>query len=122
MQPADSFLRDLKCSMTMNQPTDISPEPEQSALKDITVEYHAAGSDVVYPLQTPEDRGWVDFRDQCRRQMKRSIDDRLKYGFCRMYKPVLDDAPGRSFKTMAEYRAWCEANLPDYLGFKRPRR
>jgi len=30
----------------------------------------------------------------------------------------LDDAPWRAFNTMVEYRAWCEANLPDYLGFK----
>ena len=66
-----------------------------------------------------EDRGWEDFRDQCRRQMQRSIEDRIKYGFCRMYKPVLDDAPWRAFETMAEYREWCATHLPDYLGFKR---
>jgi hypothetical protein len=64
--------------------------------------------------QTPE-----EFRDQCRRQMKRPLVSRLKYGFCRVHRPVLDDAPWRSFNSMAEYRAWCEANLPDYLGFKR---
>ena len=66
----------------------------------------------------PEDRGWVEFRDQCRRQMQRPLDARIKYGFCRMYKPVLDDAPWRVFDTMADYRAWCAANLPAYLGFK----
>ena len=59
------------------------------------------------------------FRDQCRRQMDRPLAQRLKYGFCRTYKPVLDDAPWRAFDTMAEYRAWCEANLPEYLGFHR---
>jgi hypothetical protein len=65
-----------------------------------------------------EDRGWEDFREQCRRQMQRPMEDRIKYGFCRMYKPVLDDAPWRAFETMAEYREWCATHLPDYLGFK----
>jgi hypothetical protein len=59
------------------------------------------------------------FREQCRRQMARPLAARIKYGFNRVHKPVLDDAPWRAFATMAEYRAWCEANLPEYLGFKR---
>ena len=59
------------------------------------------------------------FRDQCRRQMDRPLEDRIKYGFYRVYKPVLDDAPWRSFNSTAEYRAWCEANLPEYLGYSR---
>ena len=58
------------------------------------------------------------FREQCRRSMARPLELRIKYGFYRMYRPVLDDAPWRAFKTMAEYRAWCDANLPEYLGFK----
>ena len=65
-----------------------------------------------------EDRGWQEFRDQCRRQMRRPLEQRIKYGFCRMYKPVLDDEPWRAFDTMAHYRAWCAAHLPEYLGFK----
>ncbi len=60
------------------------------------------------------------FREQCRRQMGRELALRIKYGFCRTYKPVLDDAPWRAFDTMAEYRAWCEQYLPEYLGLKRP--
>ncbi len=60
-----------------------------------------------------------DFRDQCRRQMDRPMEQRIKYGFYRTYKPVLDDAPWRAFESMAEYRAWCEANLPEYLGYRR---
>jgi hypothetical protein len=59
-----------------------------------------------------------EFREQCRRQLERRLEDRIKYGFCLVYKPVLDDAPHRAFETMAEYRAWCEANLPEYLGFR----
>jgi hypothetical protein len=58
------------------------------------------------------------FREQCRRQMQRPLALRIKYGFNRIHKPVLDDAPWRSFETMAEYRAWCADNLPEYLGFK----
>ncbi len=71
-------------------------------------------------VNPPNEQADEQFRDQCRRQMSRPLEQRIKYGFCRMYKPVLDDAPWRAFNTMAEYRAWCEANLPDYLGFKRP--
>lgn len=51
------------------------------------------------------------FREQGRRQMDRPLAVRIKYGFCRSYKPVLDDAPWRAFETMAEYRAWCETHL-----------
>ena len=65
-----------------------------------------------------EDKGWSDFREQCRRQMQRPLEQRIKYGFFRMHKPVLDDAPWRAFDTMAEYRTWCATHLPDYLGFK----
>ncbi|HEY5910821.1 MAG TPA: hypothetical protein VJA21_09485 [Verrucomicrobiae bacterium] len=46
------------------------------------------------------------FRDQCRRQMDRPLVQRVKYGFYRTYRPVLDDAPWRAFNTMSEYRAW----------------
>jgi hypothetical protein len=58
------------------------------------------------------------WRDQCRRQMARPLALRLKYGFNYVYKPVLDDAPWRSFSTMQAYRAWCAEHLPEYLGFK----
>jgi len=60
-----------------------------------------------------------DFREQCRRQMERPLRLRLKYGFYRVDKPVLDDAPWRSFRTMEEYRRWCERELPEYLGYRR---
>lgn len=59
------------------------------------------------------------FREQCRRQMARPLELRIKYGFYRLRRPVADDAPWRSFASMAEYRAWCETNLPGYLGYKR---
>ena len=59
-----------------------------------------------------------DFKEQCRRQLERTVEQRLKYGFFRNYKPVLDDAPYRVFETMAEYRQWADENLPEYLGYK----
>jgi hypothetical protein len=59
-----------------------------------------------------------DFKEQCRRQLTRSLEQRFKYGFFRQYKPVLDDAPVRVFETMKEYREWADKNLPEYLGFK----
>lgn len=58
-----------------------------------------------------------NFKEQCRRQLERSLEQRLKYGFFRQYKPVLDDAPQRVFETMKEYREWADKNLPLYLGY-----
>jgi hypothetical protein len=50
---------------------------------------------------------------------RRPLALRLRYAFIRTYKPVLDDAPYRAFKTMEEYRQWCEKNLPEWLGYGR---
>ena len=49
----------------------------------------------------------------------RTLELRMKYAFIRTYKPVLDDAPYRSFDTMEDYRAWCEDALPSWLGYGR---
>lgn len=68
--------------------------------------------------ETTSDASLSEFREQCRRQLRRSLEDRIKYGFCQLYKPVLDDEPHRAFESMAEYRAWCDENLPAYLGFR----
>jgi hypothetical protein len=61
-----------------------------------------------------------DFRDQCERNLRRSVANRMRYGFNYVYKPVLDDAAWRSFESMEEYRQWCCANLPTYLGYCKP--
>jgi len=42
------------------------------------------------------------------------------YAFIHTYRPVLDGAPFRAFDTTADYRRWCEENLPDWLGYTRP--
>ena len=49
----------------------------------------------------------------------RSIETRFRYAFIHTYKPVLDDAEYRAFDSMEDYRSWCEANLPDWLGYGR---
>ena len=58
---------------------------------------------------------WEDFEAASRRP----LEVRMRYAFIHTYKPVLDDAPFRAFDTMEQYRAWCEANLPDWLGYGR---
>lgn len=50
---------------------------------------------------------------------RRPLSARFEYAFIRTYKPVLDDAPYRAFETMADYRAWCERELPPWLGYGR---
>ncbi len=88
------------------------------ALKETAPQYRHRGK--AGKSEAVEDQGWIDFRDQCRRQMKRPLELRIKYGFSRPFHPVANQLHWRAFATMAEYRAWCEKNLPDYLGFKRP--
>ena len=48
---------------------------------------------------------------------RRPLKTRMRYAFIRTYKPVLDDASYRSFTSLAEYRAWCAAELPAWLGY-----
>ncbi|MBI1817428.1 MAG: hypothetical protein HYR72_20835 [Deltaproteobacteria bacterium] len=62
------------------------------------------------------DQEWeAEFEAAARRPLRL----RFCYAFISTYKPVLDDAPYRSFDTMSDYRAWCEANLPGWLGYGR---
>jgi hypothetical protein len=50
---------------------------------------------------------------------RRPLKTRFRYAFIHTYKPVLDDEPFRAFDSMEDYRRWCEANLPDWLGYGR---
>lgn len=50
---------------------------------------------------------------------RRPLELRMRYAFIKTYKPVLDDAPFRSFETLKDYRRWCEENLPSWLGYGR---
>ena len=56
---------------------------------------------------------WEEFAAAARRPLA----TRLRYAFIHTYKPVLDDARYRSFETTADYRTWCKAALPDWLGY-----
>ena len=68
-------------------------------------------------VSTPTDlEQWeAEFAAAARRPAK----VRFHYSFIRTYKPVLDDAPYRSFDTTAQYREWCEEHLPNWLGYGR---
>lgn len=68
-----------------------------------------------YRLLDPDDL-WMQ---QCEDQSKRHPDRWITNGFCHVHKPVLDDEPIRAFATLADYRRWCEEELPEYLGFRR---
>jgi hypothetical protein len=59
---------------------------------------------------------WIEEFEAARR---RPLAVRMRYAFIHTYKPVLDDAPFRAFDSMADYRRWCEANLPSWLGYGR---
>jgi hypothetical protein len=61
------------------------------------------------------------FRAKCRRRLEWDVTKRIKYGFRPANRPVLDEMPSRAFATMAEYREWCERELPAHLGFWRPK-
>ena len=50
---------------------------------------------------------------------RRDLRTRFRYGFVRTHKPVMDNARFRAFGSMREYREWCEANLPSWLGYGR---
>jgi hypothetical protein len=50
---------------------------------------------------------------------RRPLPVRFRYAFVKTYKPVLDDERFRAFDTMEDYRVWCEACLPDWLGHGR---
>ncbi len=58
-----------------------------------------------------------DWLEEFEAAARRPLATRFRYAFIHTYKPVLDDAPFRAFDTTADYRRWCEANLPDWLGY-----
>jgi hypothetical protein len=68
---------------------------------------------------TPDANIPADWLAEFEAASKRSLEQRFRYSFIKTYKPVLDDASYRSFDTMADYRQWCEDNLPDWLGYGR---
>jgi len=68
------------------------------------------------PPDPEELADWIrDFEAAARRPLEL----RLRYAFVRTHKPVLDDEPFRAFDTMADYRRWCETELPSWLCYGR---
>ena len=57
------------------------------------------------------------WEDEFKAAMQRPLANRIRYSFIKTYKPVLDDASYRSFESMADYRQWCENQLPLWLGY-----
>jgi hypothetical protein len=70
----------------------------------------------IISISEAEQQAWEDEFEAARR---RPLATRLRYAFLRTYKPVLDDASFRSFDRMADYRRWCETELPAWLGYGR---
>jgi len=83
-----------------------------------TTKAPAPGDRVQAIHRGPGHKAGLDEAQALHHKAPRPRAQRIKYGFCQMHKPVLDDAEWRVFDTMAEYRAWCAASLPEYLGFK----
>jgi hypothetical protein len=69
---------------------------------------------VIMSAQPPIPKEWLaEFEAAARRPLR----ERFKYAFIKTYKPVMDDAPSRAWNTTAEYRQWCQDNLPAWLGY-----
>ena len=65
---------------------------------------------------SPDLAQWIEeFNAASRRPLRL----RMRYAFIKTYRPILDDEPFRAFDRMADYRAWCETALPDWLGYGR---
>jgi hypothetical protein len=65
----------------------------------------------------PDERERGEWEAEFEAAARRPLTTRFRYAFIHTYKPVLDDAPYRSFDTMAQYRAWCARELPEWLGY-----
>ncbi|MBA2431290.1 MAG: hypothetical protein H0V56_04150 [Chthoniobacterales bacterium] len=59
----------------------------------------------------------LEWRAEFEAAARRPLAQRMRYAFIRTYKPVLDDAPFRAWNSTAEYREWCDQNLPAWLGY-----
>ena len=68
-------------------------------------------------LRTPSEAELRDWHEEFEAAAKRPLAVRLRYAFIHTYKPVLDDARFRSFERMADYRRWCQTELPPWLGY-----
>ena len=92
----------------------IDPSPRCITARRMKFNATSIESTAVDPPNIP--REWLEeFEAAARRPLK----TRFRYAFIKTYKPVLDDARFRAFDTTADYRRWCEENLPSWLGYGR---
>ena len=68
-------------------------------------------------IRAPEPAEQREWQAEFEAAARRSLATRFRYAFIHTYKPILDDAPYRSFDSMAEYRGWCARELPEWLGY-----
>ena len=70
-------------------------------------------------MNEPDATELAEWHAEFEANARRSFEQRIRNAFRKTYKPVMDDAGIRTFDTMAEYRQWCEDNLPWWLGYAR---
>lgn len=89
--------------------------PEWNAFGDTDLRLVRPPDTYYYPNMHHTDEQTRElWREQCRRQLRRPMSARLKYGFV---SAANRERVNRSFATMKEYREWCERSLPAYLGY-----
>lgn len=76
-------------------------------------------SSAMSEIRTPSPEELREWEQEFEAAARRPLKLRMRYAFIKTYKPVMDDAPYRSFESMEEYRRWCEENLPSWLGYGR---
>lgn len=62
-------------------------------------------------------KGLEILRKEFELSLQRRIAERIRRGFIKTYKPVMDDSPYRVFPRMKDYHRWCEEKLPRWLGY-----
>lgn len=71
------------------------------------------------PVRHDSSQPSTEWLEEFQAAARRPLALRFRYAFIHTYKPVLDDAPYRSFDTMEAYRQWCATHLPSWLGYAR---
>ena len=84
------------------------------AVRGTTARRYAQGA-----IRQPSEEERAEWEADFEAASRRPLAERLDYGFVRTFRPVLDEGPGiRMFDTMADYREWCNRELPGWLGFR----
>jgi len=110
---AVAFAKSLRPGGMSHPAPDLAPSPPEGRISPmadpLSVEVRPGGA-----AEIPH-----EWQEEFEAAAARSLETRFRYSFIRTYRPVLDDAPYRAFDTTADYRRWCEENLPDWLGYGR---